>query len=736
MADRYWVGGSGTWNNSATANWSASSGGAGGASLPTATDNVFFDSNSGSGNYTVTTGANMFTLDFNITQPATGTLTFAGNGIMNCAGNLNCNGGNLVWNVSSNWSFNGTGTQTVKTGGVTFSRFVFNGGGTTFVLQDTVTVIVNFQLSAGTLNFNGQTVNSPIFSSSGATVRTLDFTSGGIVNLSGNSATVINGLATTNLTILGTSVFNLTYAGSTGTRTVSISAGLVGNFNINVTAGSDLVVIGPNIGDLDFTGFSGTLSSSSRLVAGNLTLSPTMTVNSGAVTTFMTSTTGTKTITTNGIVFPQSFTINGAGGTFQLVDNLNIDNGVNLTSLGLTAGNLNLNNRTVSAAFFNGTGSTARSIAFGANSIINLSGSNATVWSAATVTNFSYTGNGRVNFTYAGSTGTRTIAHGSTSGGSNATKAPPFYITAGTDTVAASSYLTDFVVQSNVTLTNQARTLYGNLIFNNGMTLTSGANAVTFGGNSTTQLIDSANLTLPFPIIVGFGGSNGTVQFANAVTLSNTLSFSVNSSTLYANGYNLTAGSFVSSNGNSRTVNISNTTVTLNGTGTVWNTGATTGLTLNASNSTILMNDNSNSNKFLNLGNLTYNNVVIGGSTSTAPSFIYGNGVTIGTLSSTRTVNQSIFFSSGNTYTVNNYNVVGTSSASVALSGDAVTPFNLIYGGAGNVNVSYHTITYSNGSPSNTWYSLFTNNNSDGGNNTGWIFTIPNPTSSNFFLVF
>ncbi len=43
--DRYWVGGNGQWDD--TNHWSTSSGGAGGASLPNSTDNVYFDSNSG-----------------------------------------------------------------------------------------------------------------------------------------------------------------------------------------------------------------------------------------------------------------------------------------------------------------------------------------------------------------------------------------------------------------------------------------------------------------------------------------------------------------------------------------------------------------------------------------------------------------------------------------------------------------------------------------------------------------
>lgn len=49
MANRYWVGGTNTWNSTAGTKWASSSGGAGGASVPTSSDSVFFDANSGSG---------------------------------------------------------------------------------------------------------------------------------------------------------------------------------------------------------------------------------------------------------------------------------------------------------------------------------------------------------------------------------------------------------------------------------------------------------------------------------------------------------------------------------------------------------------------------------------------------------------------------------------------------------------------------------------------------------------
>jgi len=46
VAARFWVG-SGTWDSANTANWAATSGGAGGASIPTSADTVTFDANSG-----------------------------------------------------------------------------------------------------------------------------------------------------------------------------------------------------------------------------------------------------------------------------------------------------------------------------------------------------------------------------------------------------------------------------------------------------------------------------------------------------------------------------------------------------------------------------------------------------------------------------------------------------------------------------------------------------------------
>jgi hypothetical protein len=55
MASRFWVGGSGTWNTTNILNWSTTTGGLPGASVPGAADVANFDANSGTG--TVTLGA-------------------------------------------------------------------------------------------------------------------------------------------------------------------------------------------------------------------------------------------------------------------------------------------------------------------------------------------------------------------------------------------------------------------------------------------------------------------------------------------------------------------------------------------------------------------------------------------------------------------------------------------------------------------------------------------------------
>lgn len=126
MADRYWVGGSGNWSD--TAHWSTSSGGSGGASVPNTGDQVYLDSNS------------------------TGTITASSS---ECFG-LNCTGhtGTLTGGVTS-------------TGGVTLGS-----GGTYSGLSLTFSLLVGDR----SLSCNGKAMNSLTIRGESSTLYTLTCT--------------------------------------------------------------------------------------------------------------------------------------------------------------------------------------------------------------------------------------------------------------------------------------------------------------------------------------------------------------------------------------------------------------------------------------------------------------------------------------------------------------------------------------------------------------------------------
>ena len=147
---------------------------------------------------------------------------------------------------------------------------------------------------------------------------------------------------------------------------------------------------------------------------------------------------------------------------------------------------------------FGASGTTTRSIAFGTGQIY-LTGNNATIWAAASVSNFSYTGTPIINCNYSGSVGTRTVNAGSSFG--NETNALTFNITAGSDifTFATSSYIKSLNLTGfSGTFSNVSFTLYGNLIVPSGVTLTAGANTVIFGSTLTQQNITSNSISPSF----------------------------------------------------------------------------------------------------------------------------------------------------------------------------------------------------------------------------------------------
>ncbi len=154
-ASRFWVGGTGTWDSSTTTNWAATTGGAGGQSVPVAGDAVTLDGSSGGGTVTV----NHATLNVaSITGGAhTGTLDFA------------TNNNNIT--ITSFFSYTGAGARTLNMGGGIWTISIASGN----TIWDCGTV-TNF-----TLNANGSTIL--ISSTAPSTRQTISGGTGKVYNI-------------------------------------------------------------------------------------------------------------------------------------------------------------------------------------------------------------------------------------------------------------------------------------------------------------------------------------------------------------------------------------------------------------------------------------------------------------------------------------------------------------------------------------------------------------------------
>jgi hypothetical protein len=130
-------------------------------------------------------------------------------------------------------------------------------------------------------------------------------------------------------------------------------------------------------------------------------------------------------------------------------------------------------------------------------------------------------------------------------------------------------------------------------------------NATTTGKTITTNGKSLVNLT--------FNGVGGGWTLQDALTANSTArSITLTNGSFNANGFAVTYGLLSSTNSNTRTLTLGNGLWTLTGTGTVWTTATTTGLTFNKGSSDILLSDTSTSSRTFAGGGLTYNKLTIG----------------------------------------------------------------------------------------------------------------------------
>lgn len=322
MADRYWVGGTASWDGTAGTKWALTSGGAGGEAVPTTADDVFFDAASGA--VTVTVGASSACLDIDFTG-FTG--TFAGSSSLEVRGSWVGDAG-VTRTYTGTITLSATDSRTITSNGMALDgALTFNGSGGTWALQDNLTTGATrvVTLTTGTLNLGSHDIAGRSLSSSNSNARSIigsgDFR---VINASGASVVVWLTTTSTNLDLSGwTGAIRLVGAGA-GTSQ-SINGGSAELPHISVEAGSFAVDPSVGLSCASYTqtsGYTGILESAAMTVRGSFTLDPangTPEAGTSALTL-----TGTGAVDMAGKTFDRPVTINAPAATVTLADPLDI----------------------------------------------------------------------------------------------------------------------------------------------------------------------------------------------------------------------------------------------------------------------------------------------------------------------------------------------------------------------------------------------------------------------------
>jgi hypothetical protein len=335
MADRYWVGGTGSWNS--TTKWSTTSGGASGASVPTASDNAIFDANSATAHYTVTVTDNATCADLTFTpEPADGVTQFAvGNGFV-IAG-----------------TFSTSGTQG--------NRRAWFRSSTESLMRDVSIAVIG-------------TVTDVDFRDIRITGAGGTLTGTRIGDLRGNVGITFS--TPKNCFRIGTGNWSDDQWSDTSGGTPSTDffplAQDTAVFDENTNAGTHTMnsnaILYTGAVDMSARTSALTLSlSAGYAVYGDWTFGSGITISGGQTLTF--SGRNTQVITSAGKTFSGSISVNSFGGTVELADALNVGGNI----LTVTNGTFDTKGYNVTAGTLSSTNSNVREIRLGA-STVTLSG--------------------------------------------------------------------------------------------------------------------------------------------------------------------------------------------------------------------------------------------------------------------------------------------------------------------------------------------------------------------------
>ncbi len=720
--------------------------------LSTTSGTVTFTSGNGVKNLIIDN--NSFTLS-NVAITIYGDLTIAGT-------TPTLTAGTNIWTFAAT-----TGTQSITTNGKILDfPITFNGVGGTWALQDALTIGTSTSrtvtLTNGTLDLNSYTMTIfGIFSSSNSNTRRIQTTgSGGKIVLSLNTAATVWSTPTvTNMTTDGNILVQLTGGGTNQVKTISAGALSEANsisFQLSNTASTTTFTTSNTIKNLTIDNNSFTVSNIALTIYGNLLIGgTTVTLTAGTNIWTFAATSGTKTITTNGatLVFPLTF--NGVGGTWALQDALTMNSSRVIT---LTNGTFNLNNYTCTAAGgFTATGSGSKVLAHGTGDlVISLAGAAAfngndlgvTDGSAAPVT---ITNSGTALYDHAtpfvsGASGS--ILFNGTSQFLNVPANNAFLFDAGNFTIEAwirptslgalrgiantwqlggawnwnvtSGRYLNFAFTnaasgiSTVSFTGTTRQVTANswnhvAVVRNGNTITlyvnGVADATTFNATGMTMYYYDGSAK---PLKIGVG-SDTTGYFPGQIT-----NFRIVKGTaVYTANFTPSTSPVTAVSGTSILVQqnlISAGTLTSTGTGKINMTSATA--------KTFVGGDNS------------YNTLNQGGAGT----------LTISGTNTFRNITNSvqpatILFTAGTTNTfTNDFDLNGTSGNLITIGSDTPASNFTLSKSSGTVDVSFCSISDSIATGGAAWYAGTTSTN--GGNNTGWLFTNFVVAATSAFLAF
>lgn len=580
MANRYWVGGSGTWNTTSTTNWSASTGGPSGASVPTAADSVFFDQ---AGTYTVTCTGALTCLDITVSA---GTVTFA-NGTsptFAISGSMSLVAG-TVWSSTGAITFNATTTgKTVTTNGVSVSALTFNGIGGAWTLGSALTSASTITVTAGTFSTNNFNVTATQLAASNTNIRTINLGSS-TVALTG-TGTQLNLTTTQNLTLnAGTSTIT---SSGTATPTFAVGGATLNNVSFTNTGVGTIVITGA----ATFSNL--TVTAPASVGATQVTFSSRITIN-GALSTPGSAGNRRVLFRSNTYGIAQTFSINSTPSLtdadfrdIYVIGTAAPISGTRIGNLGGCSGITFTTPKTVywaNAAGGSWSGNNWAATAGGAVNTDNfpLAQDTATFVNTGLVTS--------ATVTLDTATGSLALPTVDMSGRTNAM------------TLAAS------IVNA---------TIYGNWTNGSGTTL-SGAVTFTFAGRNT-QTITSAGKTFTQPFTIDTYG--GSVELADALNIgTNTLLIA--NGTFDTKNYNVTAGALSSNNSNVRTITLGSSTVTLSGTATPINFTTSTNLTFNCGTSSI--SSSYTAGATFQMGGQTFYDITQGGASASPTNSFSGS---------------------------------------------------------------------------------------------------------------